>query len=351
MRIIYFCTAPQRGAHAGGVKVIYDHSCRLNAMGVESYVLHERQGYVYPWTSHRIQPLSERDLRTSDFLVIPEIKAAALAPRLVMQNLKYAVFVQNGYYLHERDGRLGDSDVDFAYRNASRILSISGDTSALIALHYPELAERIVEVSCVVGDEHFRACDRKDALITFMPRKNTSHAQAVAFALKRALPPGWKMQAIDGLPVAEVAAALRRSRIFLSFSGLEGLGLPPIEAALCGNYVIGYHGGGGLDYWRAPNFETVPVGDVATFVERVRARIAAIDADPASAELAQGIAALRAQYSAAHESTRLQQFVAAVAQDAMQGSGAPDRPVRGLRLQKRKKLRFNVPLTRLWPRR
>ena len=34
-------------------------------------------------------------------------------------------------------------------------------------------------------------------------------------------------------------------KIFLSFSSLEGLGLPPVEAALAGNHVIGYTGEGG----------------------------------------------------------------------------------------------------------
>ena len=46
---------------------------------------------------------------------------------------------------------------------------------------------------------------------------------------------------------------LSKSKIFLSFSNLEGIGIPPIEAALAGNKVIGYTGGGGIEYWKLTN--------------------------------------------------------------------------------------------------
>ena len=38
----------------------------------------------------------------------------------------------------------------------------------------------------------------------------------------------------------EIFKNLNFSKIFLSFSHLEGLGIPPIEAALLNNKVIGY---------------------------------------------------------------------------------------------------------------
>jgi hypothetical protein len=31
--------------------------------------------------------------------------------------------------------------------------------------------------------------------------------------------------------------------------------MPPIEAALCGNKVIGYNGGGGVEYWKGKIFK------------------------------------------------------------------------------------------------
>ena len=48
---------------------------------------------------------------------------------------------------------------------------------------------------------------------------------------------------------AAVADILRESQVFLSFGHPEGFGLPPAEALACGCLVIGYHGGGGREYF------------------------------------------------------------------------------------------------------
>ena len=52
------------------------------------------------------------------------------------------------------------------------------------------------------------------------------------------------------------------SEIFLSFSNLEGIGIPPVEAALSGNKVIGYTGGGGIEYWKEPIFTKIENGEI-----------------------------------------------------------------------------------------
>ena len=57
--------------------------------------------------------------------------------------------------------------------------------------------------------------------------------------------------------------------IFLSFSELEGFGLPPVEAALCGNHVIGYTGESGKEYWKAPIFDEIFSGDLRNFSNKV----------------------------------------------------------------------------------
>ena len=59
----------------------------------------------------------------------------------------------------------------------------------------------------------------------------------------------------------------------MSFSELEGLGLPPIESALCGNHVIGYTGEGGKEFWNAPIFDEVFSGDIRTFANKVISKV------------------------------------------------------------------------------
>jgi hypothetical protein len=82
---------------------------------------------------------------------------------------------------------------------------------------------------------------------------------------------------IDGMNEEQVAALLKRSKIFMAFSHFEGCPLPPLEAALSGNQVIGYTGQGAKEYWRPEIFEEVASGDVAGFAQRVLAKVQAID--------------------------------------------------------------------------
>ena len=68
----------------------------------------------------------------------------------------------------------------------------------------------------------------------------------------------------------KIIKSLSISKIFLSFSNFEGLGIPPIEAALSGNKVIGYVGGGGLEYWKKPIFIKVENGEIEEFAKKRR---------------------------------------------------------------------------------
>ena len=61
---------------------------------------------------------------------------------------------------------------------------------------------------------------------------------------------------------------LKKSKIFLSFSSFEGLGLPPAEAALLGNFVIGYTGEGAMNTDK-PIFTKINSGEIVTFVKEV----------------------------------------------------------------------------------
>jgi hypothetical protein len=217
--------------------------------------------------------------------------------------------VQNGYYLPHRSRASNDKDIDFAYQNAHTILSISEDTTRLIQLTYPELSERILRLYCSIDAAQFHCNEQKENVISYMPRKNRMHAENLIFILKKKLAKHWRVVAIDNVTHEEAAQILRKSRIFLSFSELEGLGLPPIEAALSGNYVIGYHGNGGLEYWLRPNFEAVADGDLGGFLEKIQTRVAQLDQANSLDELNPGIIKLQNIYSLENEKKYLLNFV------------------------------------------
>jgi glycosyltransferase involved in cell wall biosynthesis len=117
------------------------------------------------------------------------------------------------------------------------------------------------------------------------------------------------VQAIDGLNEAGVAELLQRSKIFMSFSHFEGFGLPPLEAALCGNQVIGYTGQGGKEYWLPELFEAVEPGDVVGFAQRVLAKVKYLDELPDFPVHAEAIERLATTYSASQEQVDMQALI------------------------------------------
>ena len=106
-----------------------------------------------------------------------------------------------------------------------------------------------------------------------MPRKMGQHSSRVISELNRLIPSGWEIRALDGLSEIDIANNLSESIIFLAFSEFEGLPVPPVEAALSGNIVIGYHGQGGREYWLEPNFIEIQQGDIQAFIEKTLRQI------------------------------------------------------------------------------
>ena len=45
--------------------------------------------------------------------------------------------------------------------------------------------------------------------------------------------------------------------------------MPPIEAALAGNKIIGYTGEGGKEIWKKPIFTEIKNGDILDFVNKI----------------------------------------------------------------------------------
>ena len=90
----------------------------------------------------------------------------------------------------------------------------------------------------------------------------------------------WNIIPIHGMDEKAVGTMLQRSKIFLSFSDLEGLPLPPLEAAICGNLVIGYTGEGAKEYWNQPNFERIYNGELHHFCEILAEKVALFEFSP-----------------------------------------------------------------------
>jgi glycosyltransferase involved in cell wall biosynthesis len=301
---------PSNTEPTGGFKVIYRQIEIICAHGIDAMAFHpEKPGQVYSWFVHDVKTLlvGHMDPRT-DFLVFPEIWAALAAEFCIPAGLKYAVYVQNGYLVHTTAG-FAPMTVQRAYEQAALVLSISADTTRVLSMSFPSLRpERMLRLSLSVPS--FFVPGKKERLITYMPRKLPGHSQRLAFFLRNVLETGWKLQPIENVDERAVAELMARSAIFLSFSELEGYGLPPIEAALAGNIVVGYTGEGGKEFFAPPIFRPVESGDFLSFVAQMRTAIEDVERGlPNTESFLQEIASLAKAHSAANETASVMRFV------------------------------------------
>lgn len=197
-----------------------------------------------------------------DFIILPEIFAHLADDLLIKKKIDYAIFVQNGYIINSTND---EQKLLKAYKNAKFIISISGNTSDCIRLKFPNLKTKILKVSHSIDLGHVNF-NKKKNIITYMNRKLPQHSNLVLSYLSPYLTKNWQIKNLQNLSEKQTYEILKKSKIFLSFSSLEGLGLPPIEAALAGNYVIGYTGEGGNEYWQKPFFNKINSGEINNFV-------------------------------------------------------------------------------------
>jgi hypothetical protein len=273
----YYCPAVKNPT--GGVKVIYQHAQVLSEMGISAWILHPRSNFKCTWFEHNASIWNSPSITTNDHLIVPEVDTLDLAEMLLEQPIQYTIFVQNGYGIGRGNNPKSLKMVHEVYEKSKFILSISDDTSEMVRTYFPTSAHKIIRVMPSISRKLFSmgSWQEKENIITYMPRKNSDHAEMVMFGLKAWLPSNWRIQAISGVGENEVAELLRKSKIFLSFSSFEGCPLPPHEAALSGNYVIGYHGNGGKEYWHSPVFQEIYPYDIKSFIKAVQSRVTALE--------------------------------------------------------------------------
>ena len=297
--IIYLCNA-EKGA-SGGAKIIYHHSEIINNFkNFTSQVVHIRKkktakwsssirkrlninsnsetgwqaneieavkNFKYNWFSNKVSIKHNLNFNLkTDFVILPEIHAHLAEDLLINKKIKYAIFVQNGYSISFTND---EKKLSKAYLNASFILTYSEDITQCVRLMFPKLKTKIVKIKVSIEPAKKKTNLRKKNIITYMSRKLPQHSLHVVSFLKKHLPKEWSLKDLNNISEKEVYKNLHNSKIFLAFSNLEGLGLPPLEAALAGNHVIGYTGEGGKDYWKRPIFTEIYSGDIRNFVKQV----------------------------------------------------------------------------------
>ena len=121
----------------------------------------------------------------------------------------------------------------------------------------------------------------KKLQVAYMPDKRPKEAPVVYSMFRHRYPQFAEVPwvPIAGLSRADCARVMAESAVFASFSYLEGLGLPPLEAMSSGCLVCGFDGHGGSDYASPDNGSWVKEGDHQGFADAVAAALTLLRTD------------------------------------------------------------------------
>lgn len=198
--------------------------------------------------------------KQNDFVILPEIIAHFADELLIKNKIKYAIFLQGVYHMHQTSNL---EVLKKSYERAEFILTIGKDTKKNLIYLFPKLKKKILEVNFSIKDNFY--IEKKSNIISCMPRKLPQDFHLLNFFNLNKINKKWKIDVLNNLDERSLKSQLCKSKIFLSFSNFEGTGIPPLEAALAGNMVIGYSGNGGDYYFKKPIFYKINKGDIFNF--------------------------------------------------------------------------------------
>jgi hypothetical protein len=277
-RLLHIC--PDIEAPTGGIQIIYRHVDLLNEHGIEAAVVHMKSGFRAGWFENetRVMYLNDVRRRRGDVLVLPEILAEHFVgempgvPKVVLNQNAYYTF--NGHPLNAPAPRTA-----YEHRDVRAAIVVSEDNAGYLGYAFPDLP--LMRVVYSIDPALFAPDEDKAWRIAFMPRKNPSDARQVINLLHaRGSLDGIELLPLEGMSHSEIARALSRTLVFLSFGHPEGFGLPPAEAMACACITIGYHGMGGAEFLREPYAFPVAHGDIVGYARCVERIIGELRTDP-----------------------------------------------------------------------
>lgn len=301
--------APAENSPSGGVKVIYRHVEILNEMGIPAAVFHPAEGFSCSWFDHRAPVVWPNTIRfcSDDLLVVPECYGVGM-PSLPTE-IRKVVFNQGPHHTFDRID-LERTAPGAPYRgveNIEGILTVSEDGGELLRHAFPEIPVSVARN--VIDPVLFRLRDQPALRrIAYVPTRRREELDQILHVLRSngALDAdGWELVPLSGHSESEMGDILRSSSIFMSLSDRDGFGLPPAEAMAAGCYVVGYPGGGGIEFFEDSYCR--PVTDSTGMVREVLAAVRMSDRD--REELgAKASARIRSHYTRDGLQTDLQRF-------------------------------------------
>ena len=303
INIVYLLPVSKKPS--GGAKVIYEHSAIINKLQIDNFsseivhlkkknnikIISSLRNKFFPLKKKNEYGWKSKDLcvnqkflpskqwinskivtrpdinfnKKRDFVIFSEILAHLAEDYCLKNKIKYAILVQGGYALNSSSDF---NKIKKCYSNAEFILTTSLDALKCINHIFPNVSNKVIKINLSVDSNRFIYRNKKN-IITYMPRKLAGDFHILKIFLNSRLSSKWKLLPIENLEERKLNEYLCKSKLFLSFSDFEGFGLPPVEAALAGNIVIGYTGEGGKEYWKEPIFHRIFKGDILNFSKKI----------------------------------------------------------------------------------
>ncbi|WP_446811759.1 glycosyltransferase [Methylomonas sp. 2BW1-5-20] len=308
MTIYYLC--PEHSTPVGGVRVIYQHVDVLNRNGIPAYVVHKTKGFRVNWFENQTPIVYWRDtfldrliakykrrsapnrvvelpikggqrsiISASDILVIPEMYGPDLAAAYG-RGIKKVILNQNCYltfngYSFNKDRLISP----YHHKDALATLVNSEDGALYLKHTFPNLPLYRFRLS--IDPKRFKFQATKKKQLCFSRIKNQADAMQVINILKfRGALHDFDIVPFINLPQSEVAQIYQDSLLFLSFGYPEGFGLPAAEAMASGCVVIGFHGGGGKEFFNPEFSYPIEQGDILSFAKTVEEIIHSYNQNP-----------------------------------------------------------------------
>lgn len=239
--IVYLSPHNRGDIHSGGVDKLFDHVDILTEAGFDARVA--------------VGSLSTVD--RNDLLVIPEIYGDLLAPTGIAE----VSFNQNA---HNTWVNVAGPHPYVDNPDLLAVMCVGQHNRAMLRYAFPDV--RVERVALSVPERFICGEFPRKHRICYFGRKRANHARLVInLLLARGI--GWEVLPLDGRTDDEVAAIMRSSEIFLSFSEMEGSPAPPREAMASGCRVIGYGMGADREFKR--HIHLIAEDDVLGFAQAV----------------------------------------------------------------------------------
>jgi Glycosyl transferases group 1 len=268
---------------AGGIRKQYRAVDVLNAAGVPAAIVHKKPGFACSWFDHETRIVAASDVLVSprDVIAVPEIYGTSILD--LPAGIPQVIFNQNAFLTLDSLVAGGAAAAAPYVDNPDlrAVTAVSDHNVDMLRYAFPGAPIKRMHYGLDPAVHHPPA-EPGGRRIAYMTRRRAEEgAQVLGLLERRGVLDGWEVVAIHGKTELEVAELLRSSSIFLSFSQLEGFGLPPAEALACECLVVGFDGFGGREFFRPPFATSVEDGDVVGFARAVEDLVGRFDADPA----------------------------------------------------------------------